>query len=101
MHDLIERADLGRPVTFKLAVVILADLARNGARRLHHVADGAGLHGVGSQLIDHDVSPSFLFCTPVKSERSPDERSDIRASITLVPGCRFAHPGYDAGFSCS
>jgi hypothetical protein len=55
MHDLIERTDLGRPVAFKLAVVIVSDIARHGARRLHHVADGAGLHGVGSQLIDHDA----------------------------------------------
>src|SRR5882672_9898533 len=60
MHDLIEGSDLGRPVTFKLAVVILADFARHGARRLHHVADGAGLHRIGSQLIDHGVSLNFF-----------------------------------------
>src|SRR5229473_2107785 len=60
MHDLIEGADLARPVAFKLAVVILADIARYGTRRLDHVAEAAGLHGVGSQLVDHDVSPILL-----------------------------------------
>jgi hypothetical protein len=26
---------------------------------------------------------------------SPDERSDIRGGVRVVPGCRCAHPGYD------
>ena len=26
---------------------------------------------------------------------SPDERSDIRGGVGVVPGCRCAHPGYD------
>src|SRR5436190_24274407 len=60
MQDLVERADLGRPVTFELAKVVLADFARHRARRLDHVAERARPHGVGSQLIDHDVSPVLL-----------------------------------------
>ena len=39
--------------------------------------------------------PFFLFWF-----RSPDERSEIRdqsSSFLVVPGCRFAHPGYIAG----
>ena len=28
------------------------------------------------------------------SKCSPDERSDIRESHIVVPGCRFADPGY-------
>src|SRR3984893_7174066 len=58
MHDLIERADLGHPVAFELAVVVLADVARYGARRLYHIAERTWLYGVGSQLIDHGV-PKF------------------------------------------
>src|SRR5690348_14353034 len=27
---------------------------------------------------------------------SPDERSDIRDGARAVPGCRYAHPGYEA-----
>src|SRR6266496_3862519 len=60
MQDLIERPDLGRPVTFELAEIILADFARHRARRLDHVAERARLYGVGSQLIDHDVPPVCL-----------------------------------------
>src|SRR5437763_16536446 len=60
MQDLIERADLGRPVTFELTEIVLADFARHRARRLDHVAERARPHGVGSQLIDHDVSPVCL-----------------------------------------
>src|SRR2546423_14603000 len=60
MQGLVERADLGRPVTFELAEIVFADFARPRARRLDHVAERARPHGVGSQLIDHDVSPVCL-----------------------------------------
>jgi hypothetical protein len=31
------------------------------------------------------------------SERSPDERSDIRVHLACGPACRFAHAGYTCG----
>src|SRR5882724_740295 len=83
MHDLIERPDLGHPVTFKLAVVILADLARHGARRLHHVAECAGFYGVGSQFIDHDVSPSFLLLVLYVALRSPDAAQRVSGALLI------------------
>ena len=43
VHDLIERADLGRPVAFELAEIIAADVVRHRARRLDHVAEVPGL----------------------------------------------------------
>src|SRR5271169_1951792 len=33
---------------------------------------------------------------PLVTLRSPDERSDIRGDGQCGPGCRFAHPGYEA-----
>src|SRR5205814_9529750 len=59
VHDLIERPDLGRPVALELAVIVLADVARHGARGLDHVAERAGLYGLGAQFVDHDVSPKL------------------------------------------
>ena len=56
MHDLIERANIGQPIALKFAVIILADVARQSARRLDHIAKASGLHGVGSQFIKHEVS---------------------------------------------
>src|SRR5258708_32864741 len=80
MHDVIEGADVGPPVAIKLAEIILADIARHGARRLDHVADGAGLYGVGSQLIDHgrcpqiSLPPNFFTTGSAALHRSPQER---------------------------
>jgi hypothetical protein len=60
VQDLIERSDLSRPIAFELAVIILANVARHRARGLDHVAERAGFYGVGSQFVDHDVSPRFI-----------------------------------------
>src|SRR5882724_2337322 len=80
MHDLIERADLRRPVALKLAVLVLADVARHGACRLDHLAESAGLHGIGSQFVDHDAPPYFL----------------VAGSDRIAISCRqFQHP-FDA-----
>jgi hypothetical protein len=61
MHDLIQRANFGQPIALKFAVVIFADVARQGTCRLDHVAEAAGLHGVGSQFIEHEVSSGIFY----------------------------------------
>src|ERR1700730_3867455 len=109
MHDLIERADLGHPVAFEPAVVVLADVARYGARRLDHIAKRPGLYGVGSQLIDHGVPSNFLPLTFISprlpltpqvrgegEEKSPTPRPGHSSPPTLAEwreraGRRVAH----------
>src|SRR6266851_1159356 len=92
MDDLIERADLRRPVALKLAVLVLADVARHCACRLDHVAESAGLHGIGSQFMDHDAPPYFLvagsevlsggFKTRKRLRLRP--RSNVRAPMLIA-----------------
>ena len=51
VHHLVERADLGHPVALELAVVVLADLATEGAGDPRNLRHGALLGRVGSQFI--------------------------------------------------
>src|SRR5206468_2587700 len=94
VQDLIERPDLGRPIAFELAVVVFADVTRNGARDLDHVAERARLYGVGSQFVEHGCSPRFLIvghcwatratkrCTAL-AERSPSPQPS-KSELSLV-----------------
>src|SRR5215470_4798165 len=54
---LVQHAELGRPATFELPILVAADLAADLGVELEVLGLLAGLKRIGAQLVDHDAAP--------------------------------------------